>query len=271
MGRRPKYPETIGFLGDTHCGSYFGLHPTGEDWLPKAAKWSGVRYLMSCYAHLLEKWPRLDVLFLTGDLIDGPQSKARATNLFTAKLSEQTDLAIEVLRPLVEKATQTLRVDGTPYHEEYHGALRQLDAELGVARAQQVIDLELEGGILNVAHHPTGGAVLYRGTQVDREALWSTIAAARRKVPAARWIFRAHQHDFLYQEGQDGAVCSLPCWELQTPHAKKLAYWRFQPSLGGVLLRRDPTHHLGYRVEATLYDPPLPSVLRLGDLRRASA
>lgn len=266
MKRRKDSPKAIGFLGDTHCGSHYGLHPTGDDWLPKSAKWTGIRYLMQCYGHLVDSWPELDILFLTGDLIDGPQRKSAGTNVFSTKMSDQVELAIEVLRPLVAKAEVVIRVDGTPYHEDFHGALRQLDAELGVSRVAQIVDLDLGPGILNVAHHPMGGSMLYRGTQVDREGLWATLAAARRKVPQARWIVRAHVHDWMYQETQDMAVVSLPCWELATPHAKKVAYWRFQPSLGGALMQQDDTHHLGYRFTPTLYDPPMPTVTKLEEL-----
>jgi len=267
MKRNAAAPQAIGFLGDTHCGSHHGLHPTGDDWLPKSSKWTGIRYLMECYAHLVESWPDLDVLFLTGDLIDGPQRKSAGTGLFSTKMSDQVDLAIEVLRPLCAKAKRIVRVDGTPYHEEFHGALRQLDSELRVNKVAQVVDLDLGPGILNVAHHPMGGGMLYRGTQVDREGLWATIAAARRKVPKARWIVRAHVHDYMLQETQDCAVVSLPCWELATPYAKKAAYWRFQPSLGGALMLKDDTHPLGYRFTPTLYDPPMPSVTSMGELR----
>lgn len=225
---------------------------------------------MECYGHLVDSWPDLDVLFLTGDLIDGPQRKSAGTGVFSTRMGDQVDLAIEVLKPLVAKAERVVRVDGTPYHEDFHGALKTLDEALGVHKVAQVVDLDLGPGVLNVAHHPMGGSMLYRGTQVDREGLWATIAAARRKVPKVRWIVRAHVHDWMYQETQDTAVVSLPCFELATPHAKKVAYWRFQPSLGGALMRADPSHPFGYRFTPTLYDPPLPSVTSMEELRRAS-
>jgi len=265
--KKSTKPQTIAFVGDTHCGSHWGLHPTGDEWLPRSSKWTGIRYLMECFGHMVDSWPEIDLLVLTGDLIDGPQRKSSGTGVFSTKMGDQVDLAIEVLRPLAAKAKKIIRVDGTPYHEDFHNALSTLDHALGVSKTSQIFDIDLEPGILNIAHHPMGGSMLYRGTQVDREGLWAAIAAVRRKVPMVRWIFRAHVHDYMMMESQDTVVVSLPCWELATPHAKKTAYWRFQPSLGGVLMEADKTHPSGYRITPHLYDPPQPTVTKMGEIR----
>ena len=106
-------PKTIVFLGDTHSGCHYGLWPL--DRLPEKPRHVGVRYLMECFDHALGALPKkIDLLVLTGDLIDGLQRKSASTGLFSAKLSDQVEGAIEVLTPLAKRASTIYRVDGTP-------------------------------------------------------------------------------------------------------------------------------------------------------------
>jgi hypothetical protein len=267
MAAKTTTPKTIGFIGDTHCGSHYGLWPT-ED-LPGGAagsKYKGIRYLNRCFQNLVDEWPELDLLVLMGDLVDGKQRKSSGTGVFSTKMSDQVAGAIVVLEPLAKKAKTIVRVHGTPYHEEFDGCLADLDRALGVKHTDQVININLDGKILNMAHHPIGGSLLYSGTGVDRENVWSTVAAAQKKVPNQRWIFRAHKHEYCHLENKQKNVVQLPCWELPTPHAVKQNYWRFQPDIGGVLMHADPTHDSGYRITPTLYDLPSLDVFDLRNI-----
>lgn len=258
-------PKNIGFIGDTHCGSHWGLWP--KDDLPgNRKKYKGVRYLNECFDDLVGKWPELDLLILMGDLVDGKQRKSSGTGLFTTKMSEQVEGAIEVFKPLIKKCKKVIRVTGTPYHEEFDGCLKDFDKEFNIKTAEQVLDLNLNGNILNVAHHPASGSTLYYGTAVDKESLWSTVSCAEKNTPQARWIVRAHKHNWIFQETRFKTVCITPCFELPTPHAIKQNYWRFQPTLGGVLMHQDSTHDSGYRFTGTFYDVPLPQVRTYSEL-----
>lgn len=259
-------PQHIGFLGDIHCGSHYGLWP--DELLPSRG-YSGVKYLNECWSHLCDSWPQLDMLVLMGDLIDGPQAKSKGTGLFDTDLSKQAEGAIEVIQQAVDKLqpSRILRVDGTPYHEGFHGAMRLIDKHFQIAKrdSQQVIDINLgtkkEPAILNVAHHPMGGSTLYAGTQLDKEMLWANLSAHRGKVPAVRWIVRAHRHFFgLMRDGWTTMIAN-PCWQLATPHAVKGNYWKWQPDIGGVLMSRDETEELSYSIRPTLYDLPKREVL----------
>jgi hypothetical protein len=258
-------PKAIGFLGDIHCGSHHGLWPLDD--LPggkRGSKYKGVRYLNSCYANMIDQWPDLDILILMGDLIDGKQRKSNSTGLFTAQLGDQVKGAIEVLTPLSKKAKKIIRVKGTPYHEEFEGALNDLDSQLGINLTDHVLNLNINDHILNVAHHPVGGSSLYLGTSVDKENIWSSVAAIEKSVPNIRWIFRGHKHTFIHQETVFKQVCLVPCFELPTPYAIKNNYWRFQPIIGGVLLMRDDSeilpHPTGYRVVPTTFELPDPVI-----------
>ena len=251
----------IGFVGDIHAGSHVGLWPVvdipGED-----DEFIGCRYLMECWRHLIASWPELDLLVLMGDLIDGKQQKSSGCGVFDGDLGTQAEKAAEVLKPLAQKAKKIMRVWGTPYHESHDKILKIVDLTLGVALTKQVIDLEIDGQVLNVAHHPMGGGTLYRGTSLDREALWSQLAAHARSVPDARWIVRAHRHYYALQDGRQRTILAMPCWQLATAHAVKSSYWRFQPDLGAVLMVDDKSHYSGYRFIDYAYPNPTVEVTR---------
>lgn len=257
--KRKDGPQTIGFVGDIHCGSHVGLWPLDD--LP-AGKFIGCRYLHGQFSEMVQSWPELDLLVLMGDLIDGKQQKSSGVGVFTTDLGEQAEAAVTILKPLAKKAKRIMRVWGTPYHESYDSILKIVDKSLNVEHVEQVIDLELPTGTLNLAHHPASGTALYQGTVVDREALWSQLAAYERKVPDARWIVRAHKHNFFLQETQNRTIVILPAWQLPTAWAVKVNYWRFQPSLGGVLMVADQQHHSGYRFVPYLYEMPIKEVLQ---------
>lgn len=212
------------------------------------------------------------MLILMGDLADGQQKKSDGTGTTTGHLGAQVDMAIKCLRPLAKRAKTIIRVDGTPYHEGFHGAMAKLDVELGVNDAKQVIDIDMGCGIMNVAHHPSGGSALYAGTKVDRDSLWSMIAAHEGHIPDARWIIRAHIHHYMKQETRLRTMIQTPCFQLQTPHAKKNNLYRWQPSLGGLLMLADDRADDGYIFVRTLYETPKPEVIPYGSLkaRRAS-
>jgi len=253
------HPSIQVFAGDTHCGSHYGLWPKEDT--PNRG-FSGCKYLLNCWESWLKSLPKkIDILWLMGDLIDGKQSKSRGTHLFTTSLSEQAEGAISVLAPLAERAELIYRVDGTPYHEDYEGALKLLDSELGVDVSRQVIDKDLGTGIINVAHHPAGGTALYGGTKVDKEVVWSRYAAAQGHIPQCRWLVRAHLHWYIMQSTASCIAVQTPCWELQTPHAVKQNYHRFQPDLGGLVMLADKDEPGGYRFQPTLFANPKISVL----------
>ncbi len=257
--------QTIAFVGDIHCGSHCGLWP--EDWLSRnKSHYIGTRYLNKCFAALVKSWPKIDLLFLMGDLIDGDQRKSKGVGLFTTDLGEQTDGAIECLTPLIEKCKKVARVWGTPYHEGFDNAIGKLDTHFGIKSVRQVMDIGLEGGILNVAHHPSGAGAINLGAATDRENLYAAMAAQTKKVHAPRWIVRAHKHTYFYQDTETCSSMITPCFELPTAHAKKQNYFRFWPSIGGVLMVKDKDAHGGYVMRPTLFDVPRPEVVRAGDL-----
>ncbi len=253
-------PESILFVGDLHAGSHFAPWP----WNP--IEETGSAYMTDCFRHFVGQVEPFDLLVLNGDLIDGPQRKQGGRGVYNVALHKQTEGAIELLRPLAAKAKRIIRTDGTPYHEDGDNALGLLDLALGVTKRAQMIDLDLGNGILNIAHHPGGGSALYLGTKLDKEGIWSALAAANDKLPDARWIVRSHIHEYGELHTLKKSVVTLPAWQLPTPHATKGNHWRWQPDLGAVWMLRDEHHPGGYRFAyAHRYDPPTRN--RITDLR----
>lgn len=222
---------------------------------------------MRCWDHFVKNCPKLDLLVLMGDLIDGKNYKSSGVGAFSTDLGEQADMAARVLEPLAAKAKKTIRLWGTPYHESFDNVLAIVDKALGVSTVQQVIDVDMgRGNVLNIAHHPAGGAALYQGTVADREALWSAIAAQDNKVPKARWLVRAHKHNFFHIETANRDMLITPCWQLATAYAVKQNYFRFQPDIGAVLMVKDSQADSGYRFLPRLYPNPIPEVVGYSQL-----
>lgn len=268
----------IALVGDTHCGSTSALWP--QSWLPGDVPYGSLRYVERCFAQLVDEWPEIDLLILMGDLIEGKAPKSKGTGIFTSYLRKQVEGAVEILAPMAKKARTIVRVAGTPYHDEHDDPLAFLDSELGVVETRQVFNLRIEtpgaelgeSGVLNVAHHPPGGGVLYEGTKLTRQILWNIIAAARGKIPGARWISRAHLHTSAEMTKFDITAMLNPCWKLADGHAIKGNYEGWQPEIGASLLLKSDIHPSGRQFKTRCFPLPTDSVssevLDLADLMK---
>jgi hypothetical protein len=254
-----KYPKTIGVISDPHCGSHYGvLSPRSEDYKLKP----GQRYLHKCLMWLAKNWPPLDLLIWNGDLVDGDQYKSKHAGLHTSILGEQWDIAIEVVEDFakINKPRKMVRIDGTPYHEGFDRAGKVFDEhfkEYPSAYVGDILDLKLEGGaILNVKHQPEGGGGMYKGMILDREVLWTIVDEATNGAPKATHIIRSHLHCGLSLSTMGKVISLTPCFQLQTPHARKAHYRRWQPTIGGVLIERDELAENGYAIHTKKFKLP---------------
>jgi hypothetical protein len=193
-----------------------------------------------------------------GDLIDGRQGKSEGTGLFTTSLDEQVDGAIELLRPLAQRAKRIFRLDCTPYHGGFHRALSKLDVEFGIESGDsaQVLDINIDGRILNMSHHPGSQSMLYKGTVLEKQFVWSRVAASEGLVNMPTWLIAAHLH--FYEQLDDGCMIALqtPPMQLPTPYAIKMQPWRYRSKIGAILMTEDKNHWSGYRFIPQLYDLP---------------
>jgi hypothetical protein len=260
------YPKKTGFLADLHCGSRDGLlSPRNENHTMTA----GQKYLYECWMWLAKNWPPLDLLVLNGDIVDGEQYKSKHTGINTAKMGEQVQLAIEVVEDwvAVNKPKKIVRLDGTPYHEGFHGATDAFDEHFGSTWVGDILDMPLEGGaLLNVKHQPEGGGGMYKGMILDREILWTVIDEKVNGAPEATHIIHAHLHCALRLDSLDKCIVLMPCFQLQTAHARKANYRRWQPMIGGVLLERDEIAENGYQVYTKKFPLPKRKIREYADL-----
>jgi hypothetical protein len=265
---KQRQPKTIGILADLHCGSRWGLLGPESEY---GKQNPGQRYLWDCWCALAKAWPRLDLLILNGDLIDGKQYRSKGTGVVTADMGEQAEIAEECLAYLIDrvKPRKIVRTEGTPYHEGFDGALKDLDKEFGIvyrkmSRAQKerrvgiVHDIELaDGVVLNTKHQPEGSAALYMGTVQDRETLWATITEMKQGLPRADFIVRSHLHTHTRFYGCGKEHVLTPCFQLQSAYAKHRRYYRWHPTVGALLMLYTPIHDHKYIITKQTF--PLPT------------
>jgi hypothetical protein len=187
-----------------------------------------------------------DILVLNGDMIEGAQEKAKGIPVITTDLGEQVEAAIEILKPLRKMVKECFCIKGTSYHDnDQAGPLERIAKELDCTpfRAHQytdwVLNLDVDGVILNFAHHISVSTGLYRATAPDREGIWSALAG-RSKVPDADAVIRSHVHLFCHVEHSHKHIIITPGWQLQTEYQIKKSYYRMFPELGAVLIQVYP-------------------------------
>ena len=133
-------------------------------------------------------------------------------------------------------------------------------SRLGITTVKQVLDIDLDEGILNVAHHPPGGAVLYQGTKLDRIILWNILQAATKMFPDATWIVRSHMHEWSLMKRKGRTAVITPPWQLPTPWAVKQNREGYASEIGYVLMLEDADSSDGWKFVEKTYKPPMATV-----------
>ena len=102
------------------------------------------------------------------------------------------------------------------------------------------LDLDVDGTVLNFAHHLGGGSGFTRSGSLDAEALWCQITSSKGESVAADLIVRSHLHFFMHVEHVNRHALLCPCWQLQTRFMRKNSVYRMLPDIGVVVLELDP-------------------------------
>jgi hypothetical protein len=244
-------------VSDIHCGSIYGLHPPGFVSAAGAEvpQNPGQVYLWQCWENFWHKaaLKKPSFVIFNGDVIDGKQQAQHFTEAMLSSISDQKEAAIIALRfaqGLVPGAKWYF-TQGTEYHEQKGAEAAEdvamaLNAEKysgpGPGRCtREVLDLEVEGIVLNAAHHISPTVGFYRATAADREGQWSAIAAKdeSKGMPKADIVIRSHVHHFVHVEHESKHIFSTPCWQLQTRFMRKNSVYRMLPTIGGVFLKID--------------------------------
>ena len=141
-------------------------------------------------------------------------------------------------------------VQGTEYHEG-RGAeeLESIAARVKGANIQsnftgrqckELLDLVVDGIVVNFAHHLGGGSGFTRSAALDGEAIWNQITSSKGESVAADLIVRSHVHFFLHVEHSNRHTLVCPCWQLQTRFARHRSAYRLMPNIGAIVLHISP-------------------------------
>lgn len=273
-------------ISDLHPGSIYGILP------PEFKTFDGTvveqnvgqRYLWECWIDYIKRVAAFnpDFVIVNGDIVDGPQRKNEGAELKLIAPQDQSSAAcdtLHVLRAALPRTVKWYFTQGTPYHVGHWNlaeeeVARNLGGEiyssLGVGeRCKEVLWLEVEGVIIEAAHHISGSVGFYRLTALDREAQWSALSAKdeTKGVPRADLLIRSHVHNYSYGEHASKQIVTTPCWQLQTRHARKNSVHRMHPDIGGLLLEVDGTAksrgEAPCRIIKELYNLPPVAVTKL--------
>lgn len=277
----PYIKKRVGVISDLHCGSVFGMMPPkfvtsdGREVKPNV----GQDYLWRCWEDAAASAKELDALVVNGDAIDGAQQAQRGTELSLPMLEDQSESAYQCIKYLWEKTgyPKIYCIAGTEYHDSKAGREMEVIAQrlgaikysgLGTGRfCREVLDLEVDGVIINFSHGISVAGGLYRATPPDREAVWSALAGKVGKAPRADCVVRSHAHNFVHVEHQSKHAVVTPCWQLQTRFQRKHSVYRMMPDIGMIIVEidgqakkqgDDPCH-----VIKRLYALPEPKVTKL--------
>ena len=262
-------------LSDLHPGSIYGLLPPDFQSIAGhiVRQNKGQKYLWDCWNHMISAVTvsPVDAVVIVGDVVEGKQPRSHCAELSLPLVKDQENAAKTILHPLVEATKCPLYfVKGTFYHDDEVGRSVDNIAELIGAKeyeglgigihAKEVLDLDVDGVVIDFSHGISVSGGLYRAVAIDREALWSALSGKEGKAPKADVIVRAHAHYFVHVEHPSKHAVILPAWQLQTSYQRKHSRYRMIPDIGSVILhvdgekkkqRQDPC-----RVEKFLYDLP---------------
>jgi hypothetical protein len=236
-------------VSDLHVGSIYANWP--ED-LP--IKGGGYWTLSGQQKHLSMAWEAFtekveelkpDILVMNGDMIDGANYRSDGIPAVTTDFADQVKAAERLIRPIRDVVKEAYLIRGTEYHDSKNGQfIEMLGAALQVVpfREEQysnwILNLNVDGVILNFCHHISVMTGLYRATAPDREGIWSALAG-KSKAPDADCVVRSHVHIYCHVEHSKKHILITPCWQMQTDYMIKKSYYRMFPEIGSILIYVD--------------------------------
>lgn len=255
-------------IADLHVGSMFGLFPSGfvgsTGSVVQLNKYQ--EYLLQCWNDLVAALPpRIDVLIICGDAIDGQNHKQHAQYLCEVKPELQVQAAVTLLQPILERTQQTYLIRGSAYHtgntgewEEVLGMLINAERN-GPWRTFSWLNAEIDGVLLDVAHKQSY-TIRYSSAIAEREI--SAALERLDRIPGPLCVIRAHTHRALVLDMVDRMAICLPPWKMQDEFARMgISPNRTIPRwLGAVGL---DISNGGINVSKFFYKHPEPDVIRI--------
>ena len=249
--------KRLAVISDLQCGSIFGMLPPGfitSEGIPKLQN-AGQKYLWECWIDFNDRLKEFkpDAIIMNGDANDGNQRKQEGTELSLNLLVDQIRAAVTCLTVTKKRAPNAkwYFTRGTAYHVGQAGQYEEeIAKQIGAEKyssvgtgiyVREILWLNVEGVIIEAAHHIGVSQGFYRLTQLDKEMQWSAMAAKddTKGVPKADLLIRSHVHNFQHAEHASKQGLVTPCWQLQTSFMRKGSTYRMLPDIGGVFIEID--------------------------------
>lgn len=203
-------------MSDMHCGHRVGLTHPDYDNAPNNDRWYIVRrQLWDAFSSRVDSLKPIDVVIHNGDAVDGKGQRSGATELLTADMSRQCDMACDAIRYV--EAPTIRGTYGTPYHVSTEGddwesfVFKELGGQIG---SHEWFDVN--NTIFDCKHKVGGSSIPHgKGTPLSKERLSNLMWVDIGEQPKADVILRGHVHYFTFIGEDHWVAISLPALQGQ--------------------------------------------------------
>lgn len=242
-------------VSDTHCGCQLALCPT-EVMLDEGGEYHQSPLQKKLWAMWQEFWGEFVpectrgapfAVVHNGDAIDGVHHNS--TTQITHNIKDQVDIAVEVMKPVVELCEgRYYHIRGTEAHVGKSAATEEgLAKALGAIpdahqHARNDLWIQIGGGLVHLLHHiGSTGSLAYETTALMKEFTESLVEAARWGRQPPDMIVRSHRHRYaeisVPTRNGKGRVIVTPAWQGKTPFVWKIPGARqTTPMFGGIVI-----------------------------------
>lgn len=177
-------------ISDLHCGHIAGLTP------PEYQMTDQNNDMWNFYKSNIESLGDIDVLIANGDLIDGKGERSGGTELISAKIKDQCNMASQAIN--LVKAKKNILIYGTPYHtgiiddfEDFITTMSDI-SKIGGHEWLKVYNTMFD------IKHKIGGSTIPHGryTPLAKEKLWNMYWQEIGGQPKSDIFIRSHVHYF---------------------------------------------------------------------------
>lgn len=250
-----KIPNAI-FISDTHFGCQFALCSERVT-LDGGGTYSISKFqriILECWQAFWDEWvPRVTrgdpfALIINGDALD--HRHHGTTTTISNNVKDQSNIAYEILAPVVDRAELYYHIRGTEAHTGPAGESEEKLAErLGAVKdemgnsSRYELFLQVGSCLCHVTHHiGVTGSLAYETTALMKEFAESTSESARWGKKAPNIVVRSHRHrhaEIRVPTAHTYGYCfTTPGWQLKTPFVYRGMGRISTPQLGGSLVRQ---------------------------------
>jgi hypothetical protein len=245
---------TIAAIGDLHCGGTTGLHPDTPTVLDDGGLFTPSEVQIWNFHNWLDFWDRAGKhgplhIVLNGDAVDG--NHHGTVQIVSPHPIVQCDIFKACWIPVLEriKVASFVMVRGTEVHVGQSGGVEEALGRWLAGQGVPVVKDEGNfshwhfrgsyGGVkVDATHHGRFGARPWtKAGAVSNLAMQIFIEYHERGEEAPDLCLRSHHHRYL--DTHDNApvrVIQLPCWQMATGYAKRVAPETLS-DLGGSIIR----------------------------------